>query len=403
MIAVARHHRRSLQRESGSQPRIALVASSAYPALGGVEVHVRSVASELRDRGYAVEVWTVARDGVEQRGTVDGIPVLHLPAPLPAKSVRSLSHFASSVPRAWRAWAKEHERFRPDLLHVQCFGPNGLYALALSRRFGTPLGVSSHGETFMDEDAVFDRSIALRSGLRQALRRAAFVTGCSDFALADLRTRFGLDGHGVVVYNGVDQHDGGRTSDASSRQPTVFAVGRLVRVKGMDLLLRAFSGATVPAATRLVIGGDGPERTRLEQLAVELGIGDRVDFSGRLEPEAVEAAMRSAAVLAVPSRVEAFGIVVLEGWRAGAPVVVTDRGGPAEFVAHLQDGYLVPAEDVGALRQALEVLLTDTVTASRLGRAGSERVVGFTWAATVDAYEELYRTRASVSGPTGRG
>ena len=80
--------------------------------------------------------------------------------------------------------------------------------------------------------------------------------------------------------------------------------------------------------------------------------------------------MRSASVLAVPSRVEAFGIVVLEGWRAGAPVIVTDRGGPPEFVTHLQDGYLVAADDVDELRAALEFVLGDPVAAAGMARRG---------------------------------
>jgi glycosyltransferase involved in cell wall biosynthesis len=402
MMVAASEHGAARTPDESTQPRIALVASSAYPNLGGVEQHVRSVARELRDRGYAVEVWTVARDGVERHDAVDGIPVLHLPAPLPAKAARSLAHFAVAAPTAWRAWTTAHRRFRPHLLQVQCFGPNGLYALALSRRFGTALAVSSHGETFMDEDAVFDTSIALRTGLRQAIRRAAFVTGCSAYTLRDLRARFGLVG-GAVVFNGVDLDGREARHPAAEGAPTIFAVGRLVHVKGMDLLLRAFAAATLPHGTRLMIGGDGSERSELDRLAGELGINDRVDLVGRLEPETVERAMRSASVLAVPSRVEAFGIVVLEGWRAGAPVIVTDRGGPPEFVTHLQDGYLVAADQVDELRAALEFVLGDPVAAAGMARAGGFRVHDFTWATAVDAYEEQYRAHTSLPAAAGRG
>ena len=131
--------------------RIALVASSAYPNPGGVEQHVRQVARELTARGHAVEVWTVARDGVPSRDVVDGVPVRWLPAPLPARSAGALAGFARLVPRSWGQWADAVRSFRPSLLHVQCFGPNGVYASALSRRFRIPMAVSSHGETFMDE------------------------------------------------------------------------------------------------------------------------------------------------------------------------------------------------------------------------------------------------------------
>jgi glycosyltransferase involved in cell wall biosynthesis len=389
--------------------RIALIASSAHPSPGGVEQHVRHVARELTARGHAVEVWTVARDGVGRRDAVDGVTVLRLPAPLPAMNPRSLGGFARRAPTAWRAWSEAVRAFRPQLLHVQCFGPNGVYALALSRRFGLPLAVSSHGETFMDEDAVFEHSTLLRAALRRALSRAAFVTGCSEYTLADLRARFGLQG-GHVVFNGVDPvgahgvaatgaHGVAATGAPDAVPAPVFAVGRLVRVKGMDLLLRAFAEATLPTGTRLVIGGDGPERRALEASALELGIADRVRFLGRLDPAAVAEAMASSSALVVPSRVEAFGIVVLEGWRAGVPVIATTRGGPPEFVSHLADGVLVDPEAPGELARSLETVLGDRSLAARLGRAGTERVRAFTWGATVDAYEDLYRERLALPGP----
>lgn len=382
--------------------RIALVASSAYPSPGGVEQHVRHVARGLAARGHAVEVWTVARDGIARRDVVDGVPVIRLPAPLPAMRPRSLVGFARAVPDAWRAWTDAVRAFRPDVLHVQCFGPNGVYALALSRRLGVPLAVSSHGETFMDEDAVFERSVTLRTALRRALGRAAFVTGCSEYTLADLRARFGLGG-GDVVVNGVDPTSAGPLVDPGGeprpQAPTVLAVGRLVRVKGFDLLIRAFAEAQLPDGTRLLIGGDGPERRRLEASAVAFGIADRVSFLGRLDSDAVAGAMAASSVLVVPSRVEAFGIVVLEGWRAGLPVIATRRGGPAEFVTHLEDGVLVDPEASGELSRSLETVLGDPALAARLGRAAAERVTAFTWDAVVEAYEALYRERIALPGP----
>jgi glycosyltransferase involved in cell wall biosynthesis len=384
--------------------RIALVASSAYPNPGGVEQHVRQVARELTARGHAVEVWTVARDGVPSRDVVDGVPVRWLPAPLPARSAGALAGFARLVPRSWGQWADAVRSFRPSLLHVQCFGPNGVYASALSRRFRIPMAVSSHGETFMDEDDAFGQSALLRSALRTAIARSEFVTGCSEYTLADLRARFGLDG-GHVVFNGVDPIEGVPGIDPSdaartalSAEPTVLAVGRLVRVKGFDLLLEAFARASLPDGTRLVIGGDGAERAALEASAGRLGIADRVRFLGRLDSPDVARAMATASLLAVPSRVEAFGIVVLEGWRAGLPVIATDHGGPAEFVSHAHDGYLVDPEDPDALAHALEEVLGDAGLADRLGAAGAERVAAFTWGATVDAYEQLYRGRVALPG-----
>ncbi len=114
---------------------------------------MRHVARELAAVGHAVVVWTVDRG--EHLGTQHrtGIEVRYLPAPLPARSARGLITYAARSPQAWRRWLRAHRDFQPDALHVQCFGPNGVYALALHYLFTTPLVVSSHGETFADDAA----------------------------------------------------------------------------------------------------------------------------------------------------------------------------------------------------------------------------------------------------------
>ena len=156
--------------------RIALISSSYAPAVGGVEETVRRLASGLQRNGHPVEVWTVDRDGGSSVATIDGITVRYLPTPLPAKSAGALARFVAAGPSAWRAWIRAFRTFRPGVAHVHCFGPNGLYALAVSRRFGIPLFLTSHGETIADDGGVFGRSALLRRGLRRAVARATAVT-----------------------------------------------------------------------------------------------------------------------------------------------------------------------------------------------------------------------------------
>src|SRR5829696_4227583 len=220
--------------------RVALVASSYHPHLGGVESHVRHVARELRASGDEVEVWTVDRGEHLGVTELDGSVVRHLPTPLPARSAGALAGFATAAPVAWHAWRSAFRAFRPELLHVQCFGPNGVYAAALARRTGTPLVLSSHGETFMDDHDAFGRSALLREGLRRSIAAAAATTGCSRQVLEDLRERFGLV-TGTVVPNGVGPVPTtppvGTMPEALDLldTPLVFGVGRLELTKGFDL------------------------------------------------------------------------------------------------------------------------------------------------------------------------
>lgn len=374
--------------------RVALISSSFHPYPGGVEEHTRNVARELRALGHEVVVWTVDRgEGLGIR-RVDDFEVRYLPTPLPAASPQTILRFALQLPRAWSAWLAALRAFRPDILHVQCFGPNGLYALALHWRTRSPLVVSAHGETFMDEDDVFTQSRLLRLGLTRAMRAASAVTGCSQMVLDDLRDRFGLVG-GEIVPNGIDLDEAARLhvnaspSDVDDR-PTVFAAGRVVRVKGFDLLVRAFAAADVPTDVRLVIGGDGSELPRLKALVDELGLNGRVEFPGRLSRAQVIQGMSQAALVVVPSRVEAFGIVVLEAWRAGSALLCTRNGGPSDLVTHGVNGFLVDPEDIAGFAAALNQLMANPAMRQRLGRAGREVVEGFTWERTARKYQALY-------------
>ena len=382
--------------------RIALIPSSYLPHVGGVEQHTRAVARELVRRGAQVEVWTVLRDGLSERDEVDGVAVRRLPAPLPRTSASGAARFLADLPSAVGAWRDSVRSFRPGLLHVHCFGPNGVYALGASRLSNVPLVLSLHGETFMDDHDVFSQSSVLRLSLRSALRRAAAITGCSQVTLDDATGRFGLDrARGRVVFSGVALDEPVLAGSAETLAPDrfgryVFALGRLVPHKGFDLLIDAFARlAPDHPDVGLVIAGDGPERVALGDRAARLGVGSCVALPGRAGRAAVAATMAQAQAFVMPSRVEPFGMVVLEAWRAGRPVVASRRGGPREYVRDGVDAILVDPEDTAALAGALCRLLDDEDLRSRIGSAARARVVEFGMPVVVDGYAAAY-ARAGV-------
>ena len=84
-----------------------------------------------------------------------------------------------------RAMRRAVDTFRPDVLHVQCFGPNGAYATALSRLRRVPLVITLQGETLMDDADIFNTSQVLRASLRAGIRSAAAVTACSMYTIDD--------------------------------------------------------------------------------------------------------------------------------------------------------------------------------------------------------------------------
>jgi phosphatidylinositol alpha-mannosyltransferase/D-inositol-3-phosphate glycosyltransferase len=100
--------------------------------------------------------------------------------------------------------------------------------------------------------------------------------------------------------------------------------------------------------------------------------------------------MRRADVVVVPSRKEAFGIVALEAWRAGTPLVATSLGGPASFVTDGVDGLLVDPVNTAALAHAVGSVLGDGHLADELATAGLKTVRRYSWSSVTQAYSELY-------------
>ena len=195
----------------------------------------------------------------------------------------------------------------------------------------------------------------------------------------------------------------------------VGVVGRLHPVKGQDVFLQA--AARLPrnlADTRfLVVGGaivghEGAYPERLRQLVRQLGIADRVHFTGHV-PDAGPY-LDALDVAICPSREEAFGLAVVEALDRGIPVVASSADGPNAILAAGKNGLLVPPEEPAALADAIACVLTDRSLAARLREEGPRRARRFSERRMGSAFERLIsevtakRSRAPRSGAgVGRG
>ena len=161
-----------------------------------------------------------------------------------------------------------------------------------------------------------------------------------------------------------------RAGLGAAEAPLVLTVARLHPNKGIEDLLRAWREVPPPAV--LAVAGDGPERERLHALARELGVEGRVRWLGwQRNPGPLYAACD---LVAVPSRLEPLGNVVLEAWSHGRAVVATHTAGPAELMEECVGGVLVPPADPRALAAAVAELLADGGRRARLGTAGAQAV-----------------------------
>ncbi|MEK7476866.1 MAG: glycosyltransferase family 4 protein [Candidatus Coatesbacteria bacterium] len=214
------------------------------------------------------------------------------------------------------------------------------------------------------------------SGWERRLVRRRFdrVVSISRFTAGRMATAYGLSAGAFRFLPPAVDDAGPGAAGFADAPPTVLAVSRLrpeERTKGIDTLLRAMPAvlAAVPEARCRVVG-DGPMRPELEALAASLGLRDRVTFSGYLPDSGLDRAYRESAVFAMPSSQEGFGIVYLEAWRHGLPVVAGNRDAGAEVVTNGETGLTVEPGSVDRLAEAIISLLRDPAARRRMGERG---------------------------------
>jgi glycosyltransferase involved in cell wall biosynthesis len=194
---------------------------------------------------------------------------------------------------------------------------------------------------------------------------------------------YGID---LEYWRSLDTEDAVEIAEMKRLQPRhIVALGRLVRYKGFDVLIRAMRH--VDARTTIV--GSGPQQNALKQLAMNLGVADRIQFVGQLSPHEIKLLFHSSNVFAFPSvnAAEAYGLAQAEAMATGLPIVNTNILTTVPWVArHNQEALTVPPNDPIALASALNAILDQPDLAKRLGASAFDR-------ATNEFAEETFRAR----------
>jgi rhamnosyl/mannosyltransferase len=221
-----------------------------------------------------------------------------------------------------------------------------------------------------------------RPFLRFAFARAARIIVASPTLAASAPQLRGWQSKCVVIPYGLEMTAGEPSDHVIARadairkdaagRPIVLFVGRLVKYKGVEVLLEALRGMS---ATAMLVG-NGPERVALQRIAERTGVADRVKFLGAVAPDELAALYRACDLFVLPSvtRQEAFGVVQIEAMACGKPVISTDLGTGTGWVnQHGETGLVVAPRDAQALHDAMERLLGDEMLLKTMGADARHR------------------------------
>lgn len=373
--------------------RVAVVAEfyprRADPVLG-IWAHRQAIAT--RDEGVELVVFVLSRVVGRRNAALRAAfhqPALDLLDGLEVRYVRYVSPPRRLTYARWGAWAAPAlrtavRRAGPfDLVHAHNAVPAG--DAVLRAGLGVPVVISVHGGDVLWTVSRVPRGAAV---VRRAFERARLVLANST-GIERLTREHGAR-ETRVVHLGSDLPP----RVERSTKPLIATVSHLVARKRHADVLRALVEL---AGVRYLVIGDGPERGPLARLAVELGVAERVEFIGQLDPEVALARSREAALFVLPSTEEAFGVAYIEAMAAGVPAIgCSGEPGPEEIAASGGGIVLVPPRDPAALAAAIRGLLDDPTELERLAlaaRATIER--SFSWARcgaeTLAAYEDALR------------
>jgi glycosyltransferase involved in cell wall biosynthesis len=296
---------------------------------------------------------------------------------------RELGPSDIAAARVVTALAREH-----DVVHAHASKALAACVLPPNRR--APVW-SAHG--YDSAHAEFGRWARAPLGLLKAMlaRRASAISAASLNVAAKI-VAAGVRKHRVrVIYTGVRTDRFRAVPDVDPRPPIVVgAAGRLVGIKGFDVLLTAAARVAAQGLdASFEIYGNGPKEEELRSQMRSLSLDGRA----RIHPatDDLPSALASMHVVAVPSRLDSFPLVPCEAMVAGRPIIATRVGGLPEAFEDGVHGLLVPPDDADALARAIASLVVSPERIAVMGRAAREYASErYRWERVADEYDELY-------------
>ncbi len=383
--------------------RIAMLSWESLHSIpvGGVGVHVTELAAALERKGHEVHIYTRMGHGQREYELVEGVHYHRCPFALKPNFVDEVNEMCRSfVNQVFRT--EDYMGAPFDVVHAHDWlTANAMIWIKQGRGRKTVFTIHSTEYGRSGNHFGNGQSVRVRCQEQAGTEWADRVIAVSTPLKNEVMWMYNVpDGKLSVVHNGVNVHNYDGWVDPKEIRsgygvgpvdPTVLFSGRLVHQKGPDLLLDA-----IPYVLRFhphakfVFAGDGEMRGSLERRSHQLGVAHATRFIGFQHNGTLANLYKACDAVCVPSRNEPFGIVVLEAWSAGKPVVSSRNGGPAEFVWHEVNGLKVDPNP-NSIAWGLGTLFTNFEWARWMGRNGryaAER--DFSWDTAADRVMSTY-------------
>ena len=288
-------------------------------------------------------------------------------------------------------------KVKPDALHIQSHLLMGRFAVQAAKGTGLRMIATNH---VMPENLIkysllpkFTHKAAMRITWADAgriLRKMDALTTPTRRAAELLENAAGVTGV-LAISCGIDASRFANETPTSNKNPRFLFLGRLDDEKRIHILLQAVAKLTEHPKVIVELVGDGGERENLSRLATELGIADRVIFTGHISDQDLPAAYERCTAFVMPSIAELQSIATMEAMASGRPVIAADAMALPHLVHDGDNGYLFPPDDADALADRLRLILNaDQQELNRLSENSLHLIQSHDIERTIRIFENLY-------------
>lgn len=239
--------------------------------------------------------------------------------------------FAQGIQKLYDQYMQEN---RPDIIHAHCSVWAGYAAMKLSEQIGIPYVVTEHATLFqLHRDQISEKNDRVILEIFQKAARVICVSGAFAKLIESYRPDIDVVGNVVNCDAFVPRADSEKHRGIRFLTVCYMEEEAQLYKKGIDILIQAWAEVVKKYTdVKLVIGGGGSAKTKVEQWVEEQGISKYVEFTGALDRKQVIQEMQSCDCFVLPSRYETFGVVYIEAMACGKPVIAVANGGPDDFV-----------------------------------------------------------------------
>lgn len=371
---------------------------------GGMNVYVLQTARELAARGNQVDIFTRSHDTNDPKvvNLEDKLRIIHIdagPYECPKNDLPNhIPEFTRGIERISIV-----NNLVYDVIHSH-YWLSAIAGKSLSFEYNIPHIVTFHtlAKSKNRARAGEDESEQRIKIEKQSIDSADAVVVSTSDEQQDISVLYSKSLETISVINaGVDPELFKPSSQRNARnnlgiteENVVLYVGRIEPLKGVDILLKAFSLMENISETRLmIVGGNvnqSSEISKLRLLSSKLSIDEQVTFTGAVEHRELPIYYNATDVFALPSYYESFGLVALEAMACGKPVVASRVGGLKSLVKDGVSGYLIPWRCAEPFANKLDILLKNNSLNKKMGEAAREAAIQLSWSSTADSLSDLY-------------